>query len=584
MKKRFVLCAILISLCVFSACQKSEEPVTTEPTNAPPAATATEATATEAADPVSFRLEKLPDIGTYQPKKAEYFYGAPLREFRASDDYGALLPYSLGGNPAEYGSLGRYGFMTTDGKIVTGPIYESVYGEDFGGKTVYIATSKVLDESPVMNRNEEDEEGASAAYQKTVDYYDQHARCQLISADGSRYLSQPSEWRWFTDDDSGLTLFWTSAYEETETPGTYHCVSLRLYDTDLNLAAELGPQLRAFQHAEVCAIEKDRVVIRAVRYEEPDYTADTDLLFFRDGQLERTLALGGDFPYRVAGGLILCEKRLCDEYGNTVYSLGESHSDTAYDPDGECFYVFHTSQGKLVKLDREGRVTATAETQPSTSYLNVSLHESDGKTYAVIPHSRDYENTDGYVVYDADLREICTIGGEGTEKTNFCEEYGDGPGLFLVASDGKTEILDITGKVLASVPFVYEGYNLNYAGDRQLIYLYREHTRCAVYSTADHSVVSVPFHGETISYPDYFSRKLVAYTENIKTNGTLEENDWRYVIWDMTTGERLLENLSSFNAVTVNGKTYFNYLKNDVSYVCDEDLRVIAALYDGLFV
>ena len=52
----------------------------------------------------------------------------------------------------------------------------------------------------------------------------------------------------------------------------------------------------------------------------------------------------------------------------------------------------------------------------------------------------------------------------------------------------------------------------------------------------------------------------------------------------MTTGERLLENLSSFNAVTVNGTTCFNYLKNDVSYVCDENLRVIAALYDDLFV
>ena len=52
----------------------------------------------------------------------------------------------------------------------------------------------------------------------------------------------------------------------------------------------------------------------------------------------------------------------------------------------------------------------------------------------------------------------------------------------------------------------------------------------------------------------------------------------------MTTGKRLLENLSSFNAITVNGTTYFNYLKNDVVYVCDENLNVIAELYDDLFV
>ena len=582
MKKRFVLCAIFITLCVLAACGKTSEPVPTEPAGA---LTATEATETEAASPVSFRLEKLPDIGKYRQKKAECFYAAPLREFRASDDYGALLPYSLGSNPAGYGAIGRYGFMTADGKIVTAPIYESIYGTELGGKTVYFAVCKVLDESPVKIPSwEEDETAASEAYNDAMDHYYRNSRYELISADGSRCLALQTEPRWFTDEATGLSLIWTSQYEKGEDPETYRCVSLRLYDTDLNLAAELGPQLRTFQNAEVCAIEKDRVVIRSTRYEGPEYTADTDLLYFRDGQLERTLALGRDFPYRVAGGLILCEKRLCDEYGNTVYPLGDSHADAAYDPRGGCWYVYHTRQGKLVKIDSGGSVLAEARTDPSTAYYLVTLYDSGGKTYVVIPHSRDDENTDGYVVYDADLREICTIGGEGTEKTSFCGEYGDGPGVFLVASDGKTEIRDITGDLLAEVPFACEGYNLNYGdGDKQLIYLYREHTRCAVYSAADRSVVSIPFHGETISYPDFFSRKLLALTETVNSSGA-DEGDWRFVIWDMTTGERLLENLSSFNAVTVNGTTCFNYLKNDVSYVCDENLRVIAALYDDLFV
>lgn len=578
--KRILICAALLTTLLLCACGRTEEPETTLPD--------TTANAPEPGTVISydFRLKELPDIGKYKTKAAACFYDAPLREFRTSDGYGALLPYSLGNQTAEYGAIGRSGFMTADGRIVTAPIYESVYGTEFGGKTVYFANRRVLDESPVKIPSwEEDEEGASAAYQSATDYYYQNVRHQIISADGSRCVTLPSEPRWFTDEATGLTLIWTSQYEGTGETDDYRCVSFPLYDTDLNLVAELGPQLRTSRNAEVCAVEKDRVVIRATRYEEPDYTADTDLLFFRDGQLERTLALGEDFPYRVAGGLILCEKRLCDEYGNTVYPLGDSHADAAYDPRGGCWYVYHTQQGKLVKLDRGGSVLAEARTSPSTAYYLVTLYDSGGKTYVVIPHSRDYENTDGYVVYDANLREICAIGGEGTEKTSFCGEYGDGPGVFLIASDGKTEIRDITGDLLAEAPFAYDGYNLNYGdGDRQLVFLYRDGAWCAVFSAEDRSVVALPLHGETVSYPEFFSRKLLTFIETVNNGGPDRESDWHYVILDVATGERLLENVPSFRAVTVNGKTYFNYLKNDTAYLCDEDLNVIAALYDDLFV
>ena len=52
---------------------------------------------------------------------------------------------------------------------------------------------------------------------------------------------------------------------------------------------------------------------------------------------------------------------------------------------------------------------------------------------------------------------------------------------------------------------------------------------------------------------------------------------------DLTINETITDDADESHAITVDGTTYFNYLKNDVVYVCDEDLNVIASLYDGLF-
>lgn len=577
--KRILFFAAILSALLLCACGRTEGPETTVPD------TTANTPAPETVISYDFRLKELPDIGEYKNKAASCFYDAPLQEFRTSDDYGTLIPYQRADRGMDMGSIGSYGFMTADGKVVTDTVYNSIWQWETDGGTVFFAESKVLDESPAKIDWDADPDGAEAAYADTEDYYYDNIRYLLVTSKGDKALTLTTRPNYYTDSDTGFSLFYCATYESGDDMMPVGCKSFVLYDADLTLLADVSAYVTGYQYAWLCGVEENGFVICAENYASDGRRGEQVLLFFKDGSFDHSLDMSGETVFRSVGGAVISENRICDAYGSTVCDLGESYSDTAYDPDEDCFYVFYARQGKLVKLDREGRVTAMAETQPSTSYLSVSLYRSDGKTYVVIPHSRNYENTDGFIVYDGDLHEICTIGGNGTEKTDFCFEQYGGLGVFLAAADGKSEILDITGKVLTSVPFVYEGYNLNYAGgDKQLIYLYRDNTRCAVYSAADHSVVSIPFHGETISYPDYFSRKLAVYTENVKSNGAYGEYDWRYVIWDITTGKRLLENLSSFNAITVNGTTYFNYLKNDVVYVCDENLNVIAELYDDLFV
>ena len=82
-------------------------------------------------------------------------------------------------------------------------------------------------------------------------------------------------------------------------------------------------------------------------------------------------------------------------------------------------------------------------------------------------------------------------------------------------------------------------------------------------------------------YPNYIGKELLVYSEDV---GGEDEYKLRYVIWDIASGKRLVDQITVFDAFFLNGKTCFSYVKNGKAYVCDEDLNVNAVLYDDLLV
>lgn len=584
--KRTFICAAILAALLLCACGRTEEAATettAEPATAPPV---TDAPTTEAPEPETvisydFHLEKLPDIGTYKAKKNDCFYDAPLKEFRTSDGYGTLIPYRLSGKETAVGQLDRWGFMTADGKIVTDSIYESISEIDLNGSTVYCAKKKVFAGDPVTIPDwETDPEGAQAAYERAGEYYDQNLSYQLITADGSRCLTVPSNPTGFSYTATGVSMICCAKYRNSGEYFPDGCVSFLVYDADLNLTADLTEDLQDCGYSMIFAADEDTIVVRCQTHDEDIDNITSRLLFFEDGELDRTLEFQEEYPYRIEGEFVVTSKRVCDGDGRTVYEYGDAQTEASCDPRNGCLFLYNASKGELFKTDRRGSVLARAQTD-ILDRADLTRFDTGSGSYYVVPRSSDGANRNGYRVYDGDLHQVCDVGGEAV-KNDFCCAYDTGaPGVFLVADAGRTKILDITGNTVASVPFVYTGYEINYdRAGKDLVYLFRSNERCAVFSAEDRSVRVIPGVRDTPEYPYYFSMNYLVRSEAFRE----QDFEWRYVVLDCATGKRLLDDLTAFHAHHVNGKTWYNYIRNDTLYVCDEDLNVIAALYDDLFV
>ena len=358
--------------------------------------------------------------------------------------------------------------------------------------------------------------------------------------------------------------------------------SFLIYDSDLSFVADPTPWLEEYDYARLIAAGKDSFTIQGEYNPEAGDQIESELLYFKGGKLDHVLEIEDDFFYYVRGGFVVCEERIYDEDGHTLYTVGEGRSMTAYDPRGGCLYVFLPEAGRLVKIDGGGAVSATAATAPRNAYADFVLCESGGRKYLVISDDDDNARNSRYFVYDENLRQVCEVADENADQVIFCGEYND-PEMcvFLVGKDGRTDVLDVTGKKVACVPFSFAHTDRNYGtGDTGLVYLCRSYDRCAVYDTSDHSVAVMPPDDDTPSYAVFFSKKLLIYRE--ENDG--ENAASRFVFREIATGKKLREGIDSFECFTVGGRNYFNYTKNGTLYVCDEDLNVIATLYDNILV
>ena len=526
---------------------------------------------TEDVQPVTFSLPSLPEIGSYRQKRPTYFYGAPLDQFVPSGDYGTVVPYCLASN----GEVGSYGFMTADGKIITDAVYSSVYLLEGDGRSVYAAQEKVF-----SFEGEQEEEEYDGLYAPSVD----RNMTLLIAADGSKSVKLPGM--------SPQTGYDDSMFIECRIPqkdGGFVGDTFYLYDFDLNLAVDLTEY--GIVNGSVTADSADRFVV-----------ADWEkAIYFEDGVPVKTVPVA---------------------YGSTILPNGMSYDNSnLYDAQGEAVFplsgitrcLYEERIGALLIAEVEiGRVTKwidaeeAARFQASNGWFSdVSVCYPDGECRIILSLNEDWDETTGCLVLDGDLNLLTTIDGSGASLVRqVTDERGDGSFCcFLLGYGDRTDICDLSGETVATLPFAYDGWpdvlagSVFFADDTGATYRFsvadRSLTEC-VSAVPGREVRSVSFVNDRVLICMYHHVNTGRYSDRDVTTSAEEdfypialeedhENDYRYILTDPATGETLYDNVTDLEITELGERTWISFSVNGTAYVYDGEMNLITAFADDYY-
>ena len=542
-----VLCVLALCACCLSACGKTDSG-----SSLPSAGTGK--TNEGAAQPVTFSLPSLPEIGSYQQKRPTYFYGEPLDQFVPSGDYGAIVPYCLASN----GEVGSYGFMTADGKIITDAVYSIVYLLEAGGRSVYAAEEKVLF---FEKEQEEDEEEYDGLYAPSVN----QDMTLLITADGSKSIKLP--------EVSPQTGRYDSVFIECRIhahDGGYVGDTFYLYDFDLNLAADLTEY--GIVNSIVTADNTDRFIV-----------ADWEkAMYFENGVPVKTVptAFGSTV---LPNGMMYDDMYLYNEQGESIFSFSDLLCCT-----------YEARIGALLIADR-GRSCVTkwigaeeaARYQVSGDRFNdVSVCYPDGECRIIISLGEDWDETTGYLVLDGDLNLLATIDGtdassarlitDGWEDDTFC--------CILLGRGDSTDICDLSGETAATLPFAYDFWPDVVDGS---VFFISDTGTTYRFSIADRSLTEyataapVGEYESVIFVNDHVLIRMYSLSEEDYYDP--EGGDSRYILTDPVTGETLYDGVTDLEVTEVGERTWISFSGNGTAYVYDGEMNLITAFADDYY-
>lgn len=220
----FFLAGILLCLC---ACSAPGTPQQTTESSTQPEAVTSAAAADADAEPLVFRLESLPDIGTRKQGAVKGRFFPEYRDtFEPRDDYGSIVPYigsvfyyTSNPYPGEdeedsYNAYTqpqyRYGLMTGDGRIVVDDVYAEVYfEEDAGPAGAYCMT--LFADRGVKSLHPEDAD-TEEEYEWLWEHTPDEADTLLVSADGTWSIRVPYD-KWYIFGETLFAVYPSGMYE-----------------------------------------------------------------------------------------------------------------------------------------------------------------------------------------------------------------------------------------------------------------------------------------------------------------------------------------------------------------------------------
>ena len=251
MKRWLSLLLAAILLCgVLSGC-KADHPTTgpegdaaTEPASET-APSETEPTAPT--EPFFFELAELPDIGSYAKteKTAYFFKDGPHDVFETRDDYGGIVPYftdvqlyrevpSYSWENPETGEtevnivehrteeyMFRFGFATTDGRIITGGIYDSIYEvqRNPDGSGYYICSK--FNEEDTMMTEYQDIIALDGTWRVRTNQWSFSALCDSADPSNAPYFTGEVDGRFQMFSSDGAPVLDLTPYTKKNSYGDY---------------------------------------------------------------------------------------------------------------------------------------------------------------------------------------------------------------------------------------------------------------------------------------------------------------------------------------------------------------------------
>ena len=582
--KKLIALLTAFTLLLVCSCAAQNEPETTE-TSAPAAipATPTEAAVTEIS--YDFRLEELPDIGAYSHSEPKYYYGAPLNDFRTSDEYGTVIPYLL--RETEVGDapdVCNCGFMTTDGRIITGPVYDRVEQVTAGEQTFYLAEKKLLNtgnRAPDYRADMTDEEREAwgEEWKQARDQVIKNRVIQLISEDGSRCGSFHSNAYVYTDKHSGKSVIVNSGMSDGHK-------TLTVYDTDFRQIIDLSEPLREYLDtfssygADATGVRligaDDTGLAVLVVYDQPDASSDSSslvnkLYLTEGGTISATVTFETADVYSLFGDWVVCHDGVYDLNGVKRYAIPSFNDSLLHDPLTDAVYMTDTGKGLLRRMDRSGQWTEKS-VAPADSMDVESVKSDDGKVYLLVTGRTDDQKS--VTVFDSALRQVNSIPYNEDAQTTSVVNYSSHDGFCYTVADGVTRLYGWTGALLAEIPAEISSCSY-YSHDVPL--LEDGEGRSFLYLSERRSVIEVP-RQTTGNYcdVDYLDENVFTVTEY--DNGRINS------LYSPAENALITDDLQGFLAVTAGGKHYYAYVDGSTAYVRDASWNVLLKAYDNTFV
>ena len=574
-KATAILCAVALAVCLCACGNTPEPPAETEaPTEAPAPQSPSDAEET------GFRLDHLPDIGGYRGAGTKYYYGEPLNEFRTSEDYGTVVPYvmrqkKVGDAP----DVLSCGFMTADGRIITGPIYDRIRSVAAGDGMLYRAELKLLAPEPrIPSYREGMTEAEWEAYYKAYHQAEMHVIenrvCQFISADGSRCGSFSGSAEVFTDESSGKTVITCDGYSGGSR-------TLKIYDADFNLMIDLTQPLQWFlkdysffggdaNYYSLIGADDTGVAVAVNYYEkEGDYggRVRTKLYLTEGDSVDSVVDLGDVFPRAFFGDLIVTDNALIDLEGTPRYTAADNGR-ILFAPAMDRVFFSDPAKGSLTCMDRSGRQTVLDAMQADELRMD-QVKGDDGAPYLLVKGTMG-ENV-SYVVFDGSLREVYRIPYRATAGVYDAIDYYRRTGAIILSGNGTGELRGWTGELLAELPAEIDRYPYFYDG---VLVLGDSADRHFLYYPGGRSVKELPQMSGTF--------ETVFCDENMYELCTYGEN-WtpEYTLYDTATDAPVCRSLQAFLPTKVGGKTYYAYVDGGAAWVRDGEGNILMKTYDG---
>lgn len=565
MKKILLFTTVFLLLFpILSSCAKEESL----------SVTSAEETSADNEEQKVFRLNELPDIGEYRRVRSNYYYGEPLNSFRASEDYGTVIPYcrmysmnyiSAPGSEMYGQKTGaiKYGFMTTDGRIITAPVYENLRQYAVDGKYLYVAeayetfTTDSGDEYPEIERPADIINTSGSRFCKAYvsEYPSMISDLPLLAEHASPCdFSDDSQNTLYVDFDAKPILKHLS-----ENDGGYHQINERILYFDEDIA-----------------------VLDAELKKSDDSSSYTQPSKHKIQVFDRNENLQSSFIIENADSVTSCGKdhvltsdgHIYDTTGNPVCTLPDTirnYSSKEYY--NGFLYLLDGSTGTLRKVSLNGTVKDTLPDSRLSDHKLIKVFDGTRFCFFAHPVFLTDPNNDSVVVLDEDLRELYSVPVPDENQFGLINRNlsSESFGFFITSSD-HTDFYDFSGNIIASCAFQINWAHLD---NTDSVLAHGENDDCFIiddFTGAEAKGYVLSMKKDEILSSLFSSTVIVS---DLKTG-------WEKII-SVETGETLVDEISCIDVFKTPEGDFCSYSRSGISYVLNENLETIAAVYDDFY-